>query len=259
MRIRVKFSKTGAMKFIGHLDVMRYFQKALRRAQIPFALSGGFSPHMLMSFAAPLGVGKTSSGEYFDLDLKSVMDTGEICRRLNEQMAEGFSVLSVCEIPEDKSSKGMAQVAAAAYSVTFPIRQGSGETESGETCTVLTDDAYDGSPLRSPARAGYTDECIHAFLLQPQIHVMRKTKRKEELTDIRPWILSVSADERAIHMMLSAGSVQNLKPELVMESLTVFAGGDPPSLTVRIHRDELFALSDQNGTPVYVSLDAMGE
>ncbi len=50
------------MKFIGHLDVMRYFQKALRRAEIDVKFSEGMSPHMIMSFAAPLGVGLTSDG-----------------------------------------------------------------------------------------------------------------------------------------------------------------------------------------------------
>ena len=51
------------MKFIGHLDIMRYFQKAIRRAEIPIAFTSGFSPHMIMSFANPLGVGLTSDGE----------------------------------------------------------------------------------------------------------------------------------------------------------------------------------------------------
>ena len=57
MKIRIKFRKTGNMKFIGHLDVMRYFQKAIRRADVEICYSGGFSPHQIMSFAAPLGVG----------------------------------------------------------------------------------------------------------------------------------------------------------------------------------------------------------
>ena len=78
MRVRIKFTKTGCLKFIGHLDVMRFFQKAIRRAELPVSLSEGFSPHMLMSFAAPLGVGKTSSGEYFDLDLKEEIPESEI-------------------------------------------------------------------------------------------------------------------------------------------------------------------------------------
>lgn len=59
MKIRIKFSKQGAMKFIGHLDTMRYFQKAMRRADVDIRYSEGFSPHQIMSFAAPLGVGLT--------------------------------------------------------------------------------------------------------------------------------------------------------------------------------------------------------
>ncbi len=57
MKSRIKFRKHGAMRFIGHLDVMRYFQKAMRRAHIPIAFTGGYSPHMIMSFAQPLGAG----------------------------------------------------------------------------------------------------------------------------------------------------------------------------------------------------------
>ena len=55
MKIRIKFAKTGVMKFVGHLDVMRYFQKAIRRAELPIAYSEGFSPHMLAS-AAPVNI-----------------------------------------------------------------------------------------------------------------------------------------------------------------------------------------------------------
>ena len=54
MKIRVRFRKWGSMKFIGHLDMMRYFQKAVRRADIDICYSEGFSPHQIMSFAAPL-------------------------------------------------------------------------------------------------------------------------------------------------------------------------------------------------------------
>ena len=68
MKVRVKFSKNGSVKFLGHLDTMRYFQKAVRRAGIPIAFSSGFRPHMIISFAAPLSVGVTSDGEYFDME-----------------------------------------------------------------------------------------------------------------------------------------------------------------------------------------------
>ena len=82
------------MKFVGHLDTMRYFQKAIRRANLPVAFSGGYSPHMIMSFAAPLGVGTESLGEYFDLELAETVPTSEITRRLDAVMVEGFSIIS---------------------------------------------------------------------------------------------------------------------------------------------------------------------
>ena len=89
MKVRIKFSKEGPVKFVGHLDTMRYFQKAIRRANLPVAFSGGYSPHMIMSFAAPLGVGTESLGEYFDLELAETVPTSEITRRLDAVMVEG--------------------------------------------------------------------------------------------------------------------------------------------------------------------------
>ena len=61
LKIRMQFAKYGRMLYIGHLDVMRYFQKALRRAGVDMMYSKGYSPHPLLSFAAPLGVGIASS------------------------------------------------------------------------------------------------------------------------------------------------------------------------------------------------------
>ena len=64
LKIRVKFEKTGVVRFIGHLDIMRYFQKAMRRCAMPIKYSEGFSPHQIMSFGAPLSLGMESIGEY---------------------------------------------------------------------------------------------------------------------------------------------------------------------------------------------------
>ena len=98
MKVRIKFTKTGAMKFVGHLDTMRYFQKAIRRAELPVAFSGGYSPHMIMSFAAPLGVGTTSLGEYFDMELTEKVPTAEIEDRLNAVMVEGVTISSARQV-----------------------------------------------------------------------------------------------------------------------------------------------------------------
>ena len=74
MKTRMRFVKTGSVKFIGHLDCMRFFQKAIRRAKLDVAYSQGSSPHQLMSFASPLGVGITSDGEYLDVEFSSLPD-----------------------------------------------------------------------------------------------------------------------------------------------------------------------------------------
>ena len=75
MKIRIKFAKRGPMKFISHLDVMRYFQKVIKRADIDICYSEGFNPHQIMSFAAPLGVGITSEAEYLDISVNSTEST----------------------------------------------------------------------------------------------------------------------------------------------------------------------------------------
>ncbi len=107
------------MKFIGHLDVMRYFQKAMRRADIPIAFTKGFSPHMIMSFANPLGVGLTSDGEYLDIEIIRPLASRDAIQRLNAVMADGIEIINFVQIPEDKKSTGMSIIEAADYLV-FP-------------------------------------------------------------------------------------------------------------------------------------------
>ena len=121
MNFRIKFAKYGTMKFISHLDVMRYFQKAIRRAGLPVMYSEGFNPHQIMSFASPLGVGQTSEAEYFDLALTEEMPAEELCDRLNQTMTEGMRILGAILLPEpkpqEKRETAMALVAASDYLV----------------------------------------------------------------------------------------------------------------------------------------------
>ena len=195
MKVRIKFAKQGAMKFIGHLDIMRYFQKAVKRAGLDAAYSEGFSPHMIMSFAAPLGVGVTSEGEYFDLELKTPMPSKEAVERLNQVMVEGMEVLSVREVPEGKKGKAMSLVAAADYLVSF--REG---MEPGKDWK----------------------EKVPAFVEQQEIRILKKTKKNEKEVDIKPYIYEMEIRGESIFLKLAAGSVKNTKPELVMEAFYRF-------------------------------------
>ena len=104
------------MKFIGHLDMVRYFQKVMRRSEVDVAYSEGFSPHQKMSFAAPLSVGVLSRGEYFDLEVNSTESSKVMLERINAQNAEGVEVLSYKLLPDD-AKNAMSVVAGADYKV----------------------------------------------------------------------------------------------------------------------------------------------
>lgn len=101
MLVRVKFSKQGALKFIGHLDTMRYFQKVFSRSGLPLRFSQGFNPHPLMEFASPLGVGITSNGEYVDFELLSNFTETEIAEKISNALSEGIGLLKV-SVPDDR-------------------------------------------------------------------------------------------------------------------------------------------------------------
>lgn len=231
MKARIKFRKNGVMKFIGHLDIMRYFQKAIRRAEIPIAFTSGYSPHMIMSFANPLGVGLTSDGEYFDIELTESIASKEAVRRLNEQMVDGMEIVSFVQIPDDKKSKGMSIVAGADY--LSSVKNGS-----------LPEDLA---------------EKLEAFYAQNEICVVKKTKNSEKEVDIRPMIYKLECRDGKIYMRVAAGSVQNLKPELVTEAFVRYLGMDAEEVTFTHHRLETFAESENTESKmILVPLDALG-
>ena len=99
MKIRIKFAKYGLLKFIGHLDIMRYFQKLLRRADIPIAYSTGMSPHQIMSFAMPLGIGVESDAEYVDIEITDRISSVTAIERMNSQKVDGIRILSGFPLP----------------------------------------------------------------------------------------------------------------------------------------------------------------
>ncbi len=95
---RALFEKTGKAVWISHLDLMRVFQRAFKRAWLPLTHTQGFNPRPSVSIAMPLSVGVHSHCELLDFELDGVnVPCDEICRRLNEALVEGVRVLSVYE------------------------------------------------------------------------------------------------------------------------------------------------------------------
>lgn len=238
MKIRIKFSKQGNMKFIGHLDTMRYFQKAMRRAEVNIRYSEGFSPHQIMSFAAPLGVGLTGSGEYLDIDVLLTDSSAEMVRRLNAVMVEGMEVLSFKRLPDD-AGNAMALVAACDYTVR--LRDG---YESVLGCSS------------SKFFAG-----LETFLETGDLKIVKKTKKGEKQMDLRPLIYEsrVIEDGQAVFLKLSSGSTDNVKPELVLEAFCKSIGKEYPPFAFLINREEVYADQGSETAHKFVTLEEFGE
>jgi len=92
------FSKTGDMRFVSHLDLMRLFQRAVRRAAIPVTLTKGFSPHLKISITRALKLGVESSGEEAVFHMDGDMPPQDFVNRMNAKLPEGVRILSAEEI-----------------------------------------------------------------------------------------------------------------------------------------------------------------
>lgn len=250
MRFRIRYSKQGLMKFIGHLDMMRYFQKTLRQAGIEVTFTEGMSPHMSMSYAFPLGVGMTSDSEYVDVDLDIPLASRELVRRLNLAAAEGVHFLDARVIEPGKANKGMNLVQRADYTLYF--REGH-EWEKGW-------------------KADFAD-----WLKQDSIMVLKKSKKTEKEVNIRPLIFAfdpepgmrcvrgICDEEREegidltasdydappdLFLGLSAGSENNIRPELVMEAYAASAGREYSPYSFQINRDEVYTKNGDRFIPL---------
>lgn len=239
MKARLKFSKVGSMRFIGHLDVMRYFQKAFRRAEIEVSYSKGFSPHQLMSFASPLGIGLSSDAEYLDVTLEKSDSPEKMTERINAVMNDEIAVKDFT-ILDDDAKPSMAMLSACDYMICI----------KPDKDNPLTDDAF-------------AEEAVRKIKEAEKIEILKKTKRSEKIVDIKPNIyhietyiaafcddtkneygrleIDTSFYKPVIYCQLTAGSVVNIKPELVLEAVMQMNGFEYNPLDYQIHRLEMYA------------------
>ncbi len=270
MKARIKFQKYGAMKFIGHLDVMRYFQKAFRRANFDNEYSKGFSPHQIMSFAAPLGVGLTSDAEYLDVSLLSSDEPDIMIERLNAVLTEGFHIVEFHPLLDAEFNTrvvtAMSLVASADYLVSLK----------------------DGYHLNVDIRTQEDFKiAFQKFVDKQEIVIGKKTKKSEKEVDIKPMITLIAFDEEEyqeklkatlsyidsnaesdlkkntlskqqsvaevydngikIYMQIDTGSSANLKPELVMEAFYEELGIPFEKFAWQVHRLETYTKDEETG------------
>jgi radical SAM-linked protein len=117
-RFRIQFEKSAVMRFTSHLDLMRAWERTLRRSDLPLAFTQGHHPHLKMSFGPPLPLGHRSRAEVFDLEFTRPPGV-DLQERLNAVLPEGLRVLSFRPILF-KTPSLMSQLEGASYRVRFP-------------------------------------------------------------------------------------------------------------------------------------------
>ncbi len=237
MKARIKFSKLGSMKYVGHLDIMRYFQKAIRRSGLPIKYSEGFNPHQIMSFAAPLGVGITSEGEYLDIELKEKVPGEEALARLQATMVDGMEITKFLYLPE-KTPNAMSSLAAASYVLSY---------KHPEDFSYSLDELLD-------AKKNFFDEAT-------EIQIIKKTKKGERELDLKPLIYSFTIRETEgtifFDLLVSTGSVDNIKPELVLSHFFATMGKEIDARAFYIHRVDMLTRVDDKFVSLGEVLDEM--
>ena len=216
MRTRLKFTKQGYIKFVGHLDTIRMFQRAIRVARLPISYSQGFNPHAKVFFALPLSVGVGSCGEYMDMITDTEINVEEAVTTLNTILPEGIKVIEASVIKEGTPSL-MSLVAAADYRITFEKNQ-------------LTPEQVEGAKQ---------------ILDAPELVVLKKGKKKTKEVDIKPLIYQVHIQEEeeiVFEVRIAAGSMENLNVDLLLQSLLQV---DLEGMAYRVERQELYARTEE--------------
>ncbi|HZW50209.1 MAG TPA: TIGR03936 family radical SAM-associated protein [Bacillota bacterium] len=217
MRIFMKFHKNPEVRWISHLDLIKVWERAVRRARLPVALSQGFNPRPKMSLATALAVGVSSDAEYIEMELTEELPLKDILQRISSQMPSGLPIIEVGTLPE-KSLALMSLVFASLYRITLPLHD-TNETE--ELQSALT-----------------------ALLAEKQLVLNYHNREGKSISqDLRPGILEASwnAEQAVLLLKVETSSRLFIRPQHFLTILAQKMGrSDWPVEEVGLHRLELF-------------------
>ena len=206
----LKYKRGEEVKYISHLDFVRFIQRVMRRAGLPMEFSSGFNPHPIMAVALPLSVGVTADGELMKIGISGEYTEEELKNIINDAFPKGFSITSVKKVSGKEID--FSKIDRARY-IT--------RCEVGDK--TLPD--------------------INKFMANDKILVMKKSKSGIKEADIRPHIHELSAevidDEIVLKMCVDAGNNYNLKPDVVIDAMRKYIGFEPTFFNV--HRVALLS------------------
>jgi radical SAM-linked protein len=199
VRLRIRFSKLGKVRFLGHRDLARVWERTLRRAELPVAYSEGFSPRPKLAFGLALSTGYESDGEYLDVDLSAGAESLQLAAlpgRFSALLPEGIDVSTVCEVSRSEPSLQQA--------VT--------------SCSWLID-VVDTSVADAA-------DAVDRALAAPRLMFTRERKGKEVTDDLRPYLLDlcvIGPTPTAVRLSAELGTQpRTLRPAELLAAL------DPP-------------------------------
>jgi radical SAM-linked protein len=117
-RYRLTFSKTEAMRYTGHLDLHRTWERTFRRAKLPLAYSQGFNPRPRINLASALPLGFTSQGEVLDVWLDEGIPADELCARLEPALPPGLQILTIDQV-DPRAPALQSELSASEFVITF--------------------------------------------------------------------------------------------------------------------------------------------
>ena len=189
-KIRVMYNKTGRAIYISHLDIMRTFQRALKRAGIDVKHTEGFNPHPYISIALPLSLGYSGRCEFLDMVVLDDMPCKEIIERLNKSLPEGIEATKAYD-----GGRPVREIAYSEFEITF-------EYDAG-----VPDGAVDK---------------IRELLMRDEIVIIKKSKSGEKETNIAPMIKKPRVETGEgivkITVCLASGNV-SLNPEYISKAV----------------------------------------
>ena len=214
----VGFSKTGTICYTSHLDIMRLFNRVIKRAGIKLAYSHGFNPHPKMVFAQPLSLGYTGLNEYIEIETTEDNEPGYIAEKLSELMPPGLDIKG-CERMAEGRKTLAAMTVAAEYMIEIPLAE--------------PVDMSDG-------------EIAELYMRQDRIITLKKQKKKKVPVeiDIKPMIRQLQVSQQdgliVIDTVLDSGSISNLSPELLIKTFTERLGIDTDRSEMDVTRKQIF-------------------
>ena len=204
MRMLAVFEKGERLRHIGHLDIMRAMQRALRRSGLPAAYSNGFNPHILLTFASALSTGASGARELMEVTLARDVTPEEFLAAMNRALPPEMQLSEARPLPERHPAL-MASVRAADYSLRIP----------------------DGAAREALAAA------VPAYLARTEIVTERKTKSGVKPCDIGPAVLALEGTAEGLHAVLTLTESMTCKPDMLLRTLAETAGIEPPRMFVR--------------------------